>query len=147
MKHFVKIGFIILSMVSTCVFSSELLVGKTTEHVWSNNDFPTDWPAPKYKVIFCDSETLVWNNITNIENINSGVEKYSVVELGENLIQVSWKESPETTNYGIIWTLNFKTSDIYGVLVNIDPGKNYVVSGKFDIKKGTKVAAPLKGCP
>lgn len=81
--------------------------------------------------MICDAKKLIWNNITDMDNFSYGEEEYTAVELAPNFIQVSWKESPKTTNYGIIWTLDLNINQIKGVLVNIDSRVNYVVSGTF----------------
>lgn len=126
-------------------FSNELLIGKKVSHSWTENTFPKEWPTPTFETFICDANTLIWNNTTDMNNISSGVETYTAVELAPNVLQVSWKESPETTNYGIIWTLDFSDMTIKGVLVNIDPKRNFVVSGKFTLEEAIKKPR-LKSC-
>lgn len=139
----VFIGFI--SLFSSMTFANELLVGKKVSHSWTENTFPKEWPTPTFETFICDDSTLIWNNTTDKNNITSGVETYTVVKLAPKVLQVSWKESPETTNYGIIWTLDFNDMTINGVLVNIDPKRNFVVSGLFTIEDA--IAKPsLKNC-
>ncbi|WP_250655988.1 hypothetical protein [Alkalimarinus coralli] len=139
----VFIGFI--SSFSTMTFSNELLVGKKVSHSWTENTFPKEWPTPTFETYICDNRTLIWNNTTDKNNLSFGVEAYTAVELAPKVLQVSWKESPETTNYGIIWTLDFNDMTINGVLVNIDNTRNFVVSGAFTIEEA--VAKPgLKSC-
>ena len=75
------------------------------------------------------------------------MQNYELTELSPGVLQVTWKESPETTNQGVVWTLNFGTYAIYGVLVNLDPTANYVVAGGFSVRKGLHAQAPLRGCP
>jgi len=108
MSSFLKIIAMFAFVVSGSVSSEDQLVGNTTEHAWVNNNFPAEWPTPRYRVSFCSDDTLVWNNITNAANPDSGIEKYDAVQLGPDLLQVSWKESPETTNFGIVWKLDFR---------------------------------------
>ena len=122
------------------------LIGKKITHSWTENTFPEGWPTPTYVTVICDAKKLIWNNVTDMDNFSYGEEEYTAIELAPNIIQVSWKESPETTNYGIIWTLDLNTNKIKGVLVNIDSRVNYVVSGTFTIEDDIEVEKPLVGC-
>jgi len=145
MKKLTIVVAVFLSFFSSISFSNELLAGKKVSHSWTENTFPKEWPTPTFETFICDNSTLIWNNTTDINNISFGVEAYTAVELAPNVLQVSWKESPETTNYGIIWTLDFNNMTIKGVLVNIDPKRNFVVAGKFTFEE--TIAKPnLKTC-
>ena len=145
-----KTTIILCTMLSNifCLpaFSHQLLTGTVISHSWTKNSFPKAWPTPKFTTFICDQHTLIWNNITNIEQLSFGIERYTVVELAPKLLQVSWKESPDTTNYGIIWTLDFNQMNINGVLINIDQNINYVVSGKFSQQNSLTGDAYLKSC-
>lgn len=145
-----KIRFMLLTMIMNTLtlpaFANELLTGSVISHSWTENTFPKTWPTPKFETFFCDDKTLIWNNITDKNHLKFGVEQYNVVELAPKLLQVSWKESPETTNYGIIWTLDFNQRVIRGVLVNIDTKVNFVVSGKFSQHHNLNAKAHFKSC-
>ena len=147
MRNSAKTLIIAIVAIGSTASADIRLVGNTFTHAWTVNTFPDDWPTPKYETRFCDQETLVWNNVTDMRNVSSGVEKYELTELSPGVLQVTWKESPETTNQGVVWTLNFRTYAIYGVLVNLDPTANYVVAGGFSVRKGLHAQAPLRGCP
>lgn len=136
----------LINILALPVFAHELLAGSVISHSWTENTFPKTWPTPKFETFICDNKTLIWNNVTDINHLTSGIEQYNVVELAPKLFQVSWKESPETTNYGIIWTLDFNQMIIRGVLVNIDTKMNFVVSGKFTHKVSVNVKPYLKSC-
>ena len=43
------------------------------------------------------------------------------------------EESTDTTDFGLIRTLNFNTSLIHGMIVNMDSGMNLNVSGEFEV--------------
>jgi hypothetical protein len=146
MKKFTLLLPLMLSLMISPAFSHSLISGSMISHSWTENSFPNHWPAPKFETFICDDRTLVWNNITDMKKLTSGIEKYDAVELAPNLLQVSWKESPETTNYGIIWTLDFNKMSIHGVLVNIDSHVNYVVSGNFSQQKSLKGESYLASC-
>jgi hypothetical protein len=123
------------------------LVGNTFVHSWTINPFPRSRPVPKYETLFCDEDTLVWNDVTDLSKVHSGVETYVLTELSPGVVQVTWKESPETTNHGVVWTLNFRTYAIYGVRVNADPNANHVLAGGFSFRDGVQAKVPLQGCP
>jgi len=127
-------------------FAHKLLTGSVISHSWTENTFPQTWPTPKFETYICDEKTLVWNNITDLNRPTSGIETYHVVELAPRLLQVSWKESPETTNYGVIWTLDFNNMVIRGVLVNLDTNVNYEVSGIFSQRHNLNDKLYLKSC-
>ena len=67
-------------------------------------------------------------------------------DIAPGIVQISWKEAPDTTNFGLIWTLNFNTNEITGVIVNVDTHANVNVSGRFEVKPGLAVDAGLMGC-
>ena len=146
MKTFTILFTLLINMFTHTVLANELLTGTVISHSWTENTFPKSWPTPKFETFICDEETLIWNNITNMKHLTHGVEKYTVVEIAPKLLQVSWKESPETTNYGIIWTLDFNQMVIRGVLVNIDANTNFVVSGKFSQQHNLNTKPYLKSC-
>lgn len=123
-----------------------ILSGKTIRHAWSTNPWMPGGPSPTFVTVVCDDETLVWNNITDAEHPTAEKEHYVRTDLADGVIQVAWRESPDTTNLAVIWTLDFNTSQIYGVLVNVEPTRNFHVRGTFSIADGTAVDAPLRGC-
>ena len=147
MKKFIRIAMILSFCFSSLASANENLVGKTFSHSWTINTLPETWATPAYVTIFCDYETLVWNNVTDPRKVTSGAENYLVRKIDKDIVQVAWKESPETTNYGMVWTLNFRTNEIFGMLINVDKKINYSVAGKFQSKQGTTVDKPLTGCP
>lgn len=122
------------------------LVGKTVKHSWSKGPFPEGMPAPTFQTLFCSADTLVWNNITDPAAVTASQETYAHAEVAPGVVQISWKESPETTNFGLIWTLNFNTNEIFGVIVNADPNMNMNVSGNFEVVDGLEVGAGMNGC-
>jgi len=139
---------LVFSVVSGSTAAADIrLVGNTFTHAWTVNTFPEGWPTPKYETRFCDQQTLVWNDVTDRNNVKSGMQNYELTELSPGVLQVTWKESPETTNQGVVWNLNFRTYGIHGVLVNLDPNANYVVAGGFSVRKSLHAQAPLRGCP
>ena len=147
MKLIVRAVMIVSVGLGSLAHANSNLVGKTFTHSWTINTLPETWSTPAYVMIFCDYETLVWNNVTDPKNVTSGVESYLVRTIDKDIVQVSWKESPETTNHANVWTLNFRTNEIFGVLINVNKKINYSVAGKFQSKQGTTVAKPLTGCP
>ncbi len=146
MKKRIILLIVCINTFSLPIVAHELLTGSTISHSWTENTFPKTWSTPKFQTFICDDKTLIWNNITDMTHLTSGVEEYTVVELAPKLLQVSWKESPETTNYGIVWTLDFNQMIIRGVLVNIDSKVNFVVSGKFSKQYTTKPKSHFKSC-
>jgi len=143
----VNTAIVVLVGMASTAHADIRLVGNTFVHAWTVNPFREKRPPPKYETRFCDEQMLVWNNVTDLSKVESGVEKYELTELSPGVLQVTWKESPETTNHGVVWTLNFRTYAIYGVRVNVDPNVNYVVAGGFSFRDGLQAKDPLRGCP
>ncbi len=131
---------------STLARADVRLVGNTFVHAWTINPYPEGTPAPKYETRFCDGQTLVWNDVTDLRDIRSGVETYELTEISPGVLQVTWKESADTTGHGVVWTLNFRTYAIYGVVVNADPDVNHVLAGGFSFRDGVRAEPPLRGC-
>lgn len=144
MKYLILITTLLFANI-TIASSDQFTAGYKISHSWTENSFPKNWKTPTFDTFICENNTLIWNNTTDANNPTSGLEKYNAIELAPNLLQVSWKESPETTNYGIIWTLDFNNMSIRGVLVNLNPNENYVVAGKFSIEKAQS-STRLKVC-
>jgi hypothetical protein len=147
MKFTTIVAIAIALGISATADADVRLVGKTFSHSWTVNKYPKDWPTPKYVTLFCDEKTVVWNNVTDTENVYSGIEQYELTEIDPGILQVTWKESPDTTKFGITWTLNFRTWAIYGVVVNVDPKSNFSVAGGFSFRDDLLPGAPLAGCP
>ncbi len=147
MKVVIRAAAILLFSLSSLAYANANIVGKTFTYSWAINTFPDTEPTPAYVTIFCDYESLVWNNVTDPKNVVSNAENYLVRAIDKDIVQVSWKENPATTNHGIVLTFNFRTNEIFGVLVNVDKKINYSVAGKFQSKNGTTAGKPLTGCP
>ena len=105
--------------MSTSSRADVRLVGNTFVHAWTINPYPDGTPAPKYETRFCDDRTLVWSDVTDMSNVKSGIEEYELTEISPGVLQVTWKESPDTTDHGVVWTLNFGTYGIYGVVAAV----------------------------
>ena len=120
------------------------LVGKTVHHSWTQGP----WAGASFVTLFCSEDTLVWNNISDPDNVSSEKETYVRAEIAPGIAQISWKEDPANTNFGLIWTLNFNDNSITGVIVNADPKANVNVSGTFEVVEGLDVNtdAGLMGC-
>ena len=106
-----------------------MLIGKAVKHSW------TKGIAKKacFETIFCNERELVWNNITDLTKITSEKNAYIRTDITDGIVQISWRENPKTTNYGLIWTLDFNKHKIYGVIVNALPNENLVVEGNFKV--------------
>lgn len=122
------------------------LVGKTVTHEWTENPYGADKPVPSYVTFFCDDSTLVWNAVTDPSDIRSGTETYTRTDFAPGIVQITWKESPDTSNYGVIWTLKFETMESYGVIVNADPNANQILAGTLGVTDGLTPADGLTGC-
>jgi hypothetical protein len=122
------------------------LVGKTVTHDWTQNPYGADTPVPSYVTFFCDDTTLVWNAVTDPSDIRSGREAYTRTDLAPGIVQITWKESPETSNYGVIWTMKFDTMESFGVVVNAEPDANQILAGTLGLTEGLAPAEGLTGC-
>lgn len=121
---------------------SSTLVGKTIKHTWTKGK----WAGSSYTTLFCSKDTLVWNNTTDPEHIVSERETYIRTDITDGIVQISWREDPAYTNYGLVWTLDFNQMKIYGVIVNAIAVENIVVEGSFEVKNSLEVEAHLLGC-
>ncbi len=122
------------------------IAGTTVRHAWTTNPWAPGGPNPTFVTVICDDETLVWNNVTDPDHPTFEREHYVRTDLAEGIVQVAWRESPETTNLAVIWTLDFNTNRIHGVLVNVVPTRNDHLTGEFSLTEGTSVEPPLQGC-
>lgn len=118
------------------------LVGKKVKHQWTKGL----WSGASFTTFFCSENVLTWNNTSDPSNISSESEQYYRTEIAEGIIQISWKEDPETTNFGLIWTLNFNTKKIYGVIVNASKTENINVEGDFEVIDSLEIEEGLTGC-
>lgn len=120
----------------TALSATPVLLGKTIVHSWTEGPLPSDMPKPAFETSFCSTERLVWNNVTDPAAITGQAETYTTTTIAPGIVQINWKESPETTNLGVVWTLNFNAGRIHGVIVNGNPEMNLVLSGLFELRDG-----------
>jgi predicted SnoaL-like aldol condensation-catalyzing enzyme len=118
------------------------LVGKQVKHQWTKGP----WAGASFTTLFCNDSDLVWNNTSDPDKITFEKEKYVRRDIGDGVVQISWKEDPNRTNFGLIWTLDFNTNKIYGVIVNASPTENINVEGKFEVINSLEVEKGLTGC-
>lgn len=118
------------------------LSGKTVKHQWIKGP----WAGASFTTFFCNNENLIWNNTTNPNEISSEKEKYIRRDIAEGIVQISWKENPKTTDFGLIWTLNFNKHKIYGVIVNASKTENINVEGTFEIINSLTPEKGLMNC-
>lgn len=118
------------------------LIGKKVKHEWKKGP----WTGATFTTFFCSESVLTWNNTTDPDHITSEIEQYYRTEIAEGIVQISWKEDPDTTNFGLIWTLNFNTNKIYGVIINASPTENINVEGDFSVIDSLEKEEGLKGC-
>ena len=78
------------------------LAGTTVRHAWTTNPWMPGGPKPTFVTVICDDETLVWNNVTDPDNPTAEKERYVRTDLAEGVIQVAWRESPDTTDLAIM---------------------------------------------
>ncbi|MEM1177221.1 MAG: hypothetical protein AAGM22_02655, partial [Acidobacteriota bacterium] len=124
-------------------FSGTDLVGKQIRHRWTKGPFA----GASFTTLFCSESLMAWNNTSNPEAITSDREAYVRTELADGVVQLSWKEDPKKTNFGLIWTLNFNTQTVYGVIVNASPTENVNLEGHFEVFDTLEVGEGLNGCP
>lgn len=147
MKSAVYALTILFLGMSAAVNADVRLTGNTFVYSWTINPYADGTPAPRYETRFCDERTLVWNDVTDPNDVKSGAETYELTELDPGVVQVTWKESPQATNHGVVLTINFRTYAIYGVVVNAEPDRNTILAGGFSFRDGVQVRPPLRGCP
>lgn len=113
-----------------------LTPGVVVRHGWEQ-PFAPGGALPRFVTSIASPNELVWHNVTDPEAISSGTEYYVRTDLAPGIVQITWKESPDTTDFGVVWTLNVDSGRIHGVIVNADPKRNMVLSGDFRIDERT----------
>ena len=115
------------------------LVGKQVRHTWDENGM-------SFVSIFCNDTHFVWNDLSNPDDLVTGVEKYVRTKISDEVVQYSWKESPLERDFGIAWTFNFRTDRVYGMIVNVFPDENLNLSADYTIRRGLEVEDGLMTC-
>jgi len=115
------------------------LVGKQVRHSWDENGM-------SFVSLFCNDTTFVWNDLSSPDGIVTGVETYVRVEISDEVVQYSWKESPLERDFGLAWTFNFSTKRVYGMIVNVFPDFNLNLSADYTIIDNLEVEDGLMTC-
>ena len=124
------------------------LVGTKLSHRWT--EVAEQHEPGSFVTLFCRDDTLVWNDTSNPDDVRSGREAYVRTDLAPGIVQVSWKQSPEVDEVGVVWTLNFETNRIHGVVIRTGANDNELSAGEFeqsddmtvDISAGLQDCAP-----
>ncbi len=111
--------------------NDELLTpGTVIRHGWEQPFFPGG-PLPRFVTSIESTSGLVWHNVTDPQAVASEAESYVRTDIAPGIVQITWKEPADATNFGVVWTLDFGTGRIHGIVVNADPTRNLVLSGDF----------------
>ncbi|OKL45211.1 hypothetical protein [Pseudovibrio exalbescens] len=122
------------------------LLGKTLTHVWQEASANGDTIEKRFETFFCETDFLVWNDISQLADPEHHQAAYTMTEITPDITQVSWKDSPETSNLGYVWTLDFTTGKIFGVIINAEQDSNLQVEGTFEVLSGVTPSDGRKGC-
>ncbi len=102
------------------------LSGKTIKHTWTEGPFA----GAGYETTITSENALSWKAVAGQPKGMTGTETYTRADIAPGVVQLSWKEVA-TTGFTLVWTLNFNTMKVYGVIGDKD--KNYVLAGEFAV--------------
>ncbi|GHB33091.1 hypothetical protein GCM10007094_22610 [Pseudovibrio japonicus] len=112
--------------------ASEPWLGKSLSFAWSAMKEGAGTVEEKFTAFICDTEALAWNTTSELGR-SKGSARYTVQQVTPDVIQISWKDDPQESNLGWIWTLDTTSGKAYGVVVNSQPYENLSIMGEFAI--------------
>ena len=112
--------------------AAEPWLGKSLNFAWSAMTEGAGAMEEKFTAFICDTEALAWNTTSELGR-SRGSARYTVQQVTPDVIQISWKDDPQESNLGWIWTLDTTSGKAYGVVVNSEPYENLSIMGEFAI--------------
>lgn len=113
--------------------------GKQVRHSWDQN-------GNSFVSLFCDEETLVWTDRTDPDNLVFGRETFTTTKLSDEVVMYEWKESPLARDFVLVWTFNFDTKRVYGVIGNVFPDSNLNLSADYEVIDNLEVEEGYATC-
>ncbi len=110
----------------------EKWLGKSIHFVWTVTVKGAETIEQNFATIICSAENLVWQSLSKNGKSN-GRATYTLQQITPEITQVSWKDNPQESNLGWVWTLDSSTGKAYGVVINAQPYENLTIAGNFSV--------------
>ena len=120
-------------LLSTSTIADNRLIGKTYSLKWSIQSVSGESPADSTKLAFCNGLRLVWNTILDDKTVSAGVENYELTEVEPGILQVTWRQRADRTEF-VVATLNLFKWSVYGVTISSDEAR--FSAGSFAVEDG-----------
>lgn len=112
--------------------AAEQWLGQSLNFAWSAMKEGAGAMEEKFTAFICNTEALAWNTTSELGS-SKGSARYTVQQITPDVIQISWKDDPQESNLGWIWTLDTTSGKAYGVVVNSQPYENLSIMGEFAV--------------
>ncbi|SDR38164.1 hypothetical protein [Pseudovibrio sp. Tun.PSC04-5.I4] len=131
------------SSIRTLAGSSSASISAETVEAWLGRSINLAWKATKegteaaeetFTTFICNAEKLAWKSTTTELGPAKGSANYTVQQVTPTITQISWKDNPQESNLGWVWTLDAATGKAYGVVVNSQPFENLPITGEFTVQ-------------
>ncbi|MDX5594608.1 hypothetical protein [Pseudovibrio sp. SPO723] len=143
-------SYFVLSLSALLAFTAasqaQDLLGKTLTHAWQEAKADGEAIEKRFETFFCETDKLVWNDVTEISAPKHGVASYTMTQISPDIAQLTWRGSPESQQLGYVWTLDFSQGKVYGVIINADADRNVTVEGTFEVLSGVTPTEGRQGC-
>ncbi|MES0870326.1 hypothetical protein [Pseudovibrio sp. SCP19] len=112
--------------------TAEQWLGKSLNFAWSITKDGAEAIEEKFTAFICNAEALAWNTTSQFGK-SKGTATYTVQQITPDITQISWKDNPQESNLGWVWTLDEASGKAYGVVVNSQPYENLAIEGEFTV--------------
>ena len=132
---------------SSPIKAAEQWLGKSLNFAWTITKEGAEAIEEKFTAFICDSEALAWNTTSTLGG-GKGSAIYTVQQITSDITQISWKDNPQESNLGWVWTLDAASGKAYGIVVNSHPYENLSIEGVFAVLPiATKAEKSKFTCP
>ncbi|KZL23001.1 hypothetical protein [Pseudovibrio sp. WM33] len=112
--------------------AAEQWLGKSLNFAWTITKEGAEAIEEKFTTFICNSEALAWNTTSKLGK-SKGSATYTVQQITPEITQFSWKDNPQESNLGWVWTLDAASGKAYGVVINSQPYENLSIEGEFAV--------------
>ena len=95
----------IFLLLSNSAAADNRLIGQTYSLRWTIQSAPGESTVDSNKLVFCNASQLVWNTMLDGKTISSGAENYELTEIEPGILQVTWQQRTDRTEF-VVATLN-----------------------------------------
>ncbi|MGH0000149.1 hypothetical protein ACQU0X_08720 [Pseudovibrio ascidiaceicola] len=117
---------------ASAVKATEQWLGKSLNFAWTITKEGAEAIEEKFTTFICNSEALAWNTTSKLGK-SKGSATYTVQQITPDITQISWKDNPQESNLGWVWTLDAASGKAYGVVINSQPYENLSIEGEFAV--------------